>query len=67
MPCGRCGVGSWVRYGDAVRCLPCAGTETVPKGKPEVESALGFLGMDLCDGCGAPLERGGHLAGLCPA
>jgi hypothetical protein len=26
-PCAQCGAGSWVRYGEAVRCLSCATTE----------------------------------------
>jgi predicted amidophosphoribosyltransferase len=32
-----------------------------------VRPPLTFRGLDLCDGCGAPLEPGDRLSGLCPA
>lgn len=43
-----------------------------PKRKPEPVStpdtpSLTFRGLDLCDGCGATLEPGDRLSGLCPA
>ncbi len=36
--------------------------------KPKAEPvALTFRGLDLCDGCGARLNPGDRLSGLCPA